>query len=479
MAERMPKVGLLFLAGDSWWEAGICDAKSGQFAGFVQKVEQDVASITGTLARECQIVSSGLLHSTEQAIKEARRFNDEQVDAIICCPIIWTNDPPVVAFLQNARKVPFLLFAYNPYPDFPPAFKIEEWLRASGPVSVQQSSNILKRFGWDFDVCFGNEVEEELLAEIRAFVRAASVKRGLMGTRIGVLPSSCRVVISTWVDEFFLLEKFGIELQFIPVEAYAALVRQVPTGDAKAYVDHLKTTYPVVGVADDVLLESARQALAFVQLIRDNRLSGIALEDFNSDIYRLLGFRPHLYHPDIGGLGCTIGFEADVLGVLSTIIAGRLSGRIGMFNEFFSVDRRANTVLMGHPGHGEIRVGEESTLMVTPDLEFDETQKRGAWLSYRAKPGRMTFLNFTPEYGKLKTAAFTGESLPGPRIMEGYSHMLVRPDCNAVALFEDIVRRGLIQHWGTVHGSILPELRAFSAMAGLDLQVLSSHPAGH
>jgi len=227
MAERMPKVGLLFLAGDSWWEAGICDAKSGQFAGFIQKVEQDVASITGTLARECQIVSSGLLHSTEQAIKEARRFNDEQVDAIICCPIIWTNDPPVVAFLQNARKVPFLLFAYNPYPDFPPAFKIEEWLRASGPVSVQQSSNILKRFGWDFDVCFGNEVEEELLAEIRAFVRAASVKRGLMGTRIGVLPSSCRVVISTWVDEFFLLEKFGIELQFIPVEAYAALVRQV------------------------------------------------------------------------------------------------------------------------------------------------------------------------------------------------------------------------------------------------------------
>jgi hypothetical protein len=116
--------------------------------------------------------------------------------------------------------------------------------------------------------------------------------------------------------------------------------------------------------------------------------------------------------------------------------------------------------------------------MVTPDLEFDETQKRGAWLSYRAAPGPMTFLNFTPEYGKLKAAVFTGESLPGPRIMEGYSHMLVRPDCNAVDLFEGIVRRGLIQHWGTVHGRILPELKSFSAMAGLDLQVLSSPPVG-
>ncbi len=430
-----------------------------------------MASITAALSRECEVVSSGLLHSREQAIAEARLHDSERVDAVVCCPIIWTNDPPLIAFLQNARKVPLLLLAYNPYPSFPPAFKIEEWLRASGPVSVQQSSNILKRLDWQYEVCFGHESEAELMRGVRAFIRAASVKRGLTGTRIGVLPSSCRVVVSTWVDEFFLLEKFGVDLQFIPVETYASLVRSVPDGEAKAYAAHLRKSYPVVGVGEEMLLESCRQALAFVKLARDNHLSGIALEDFNADIYRLLGFRPHLLHPDVGGLGCTIGFEADVMGVLSTIIVSRLAGRMGMFNEFFTVDRHANTVLMGHPGHGEIRVGEESTLMVTPDLEFDETQKRGAWLSYRARPGRMTFLNFTPEYGRMKAAAFTGESLPGPRIMEGYAHMLVKPDCDAVFLFEDIVRQGLIQHWGTVHGDIVPELKVFFRLTGLDLRL--------
>jgi L-arabinose isomerase len=473
MENQKPKIGLFFLGGESWWEAGICDATTGQFAGFIKKVEKDVKSITDVLSRDYVVVSSGLLHSTEQALREARLFRDEQVDAIVCCPIIWTNDPPVVAFLQNAQKVPFLLLAYNPYPNFPNYFKIEEWLRASGPVSVQQCSNILRRLGWNYDVSFGNETEQALLDEVRAFVRAAWVKKGLVGTRIGVLPSTCRVVISTWVDEFFLLEKFGVELQFIPVEAYATLVRSVPDAAAREYVEQLKKSYPVVGVTDKILLESARQALAFVRLVKENRLSGIALEDFNADIYRILGFRPHLYHPDIGAQGCTIGFEADVLGVLSTIIVGRLAGHIGMFNEFFSVDRKANTVLMGHPGHGEVRVGEESTLMVTPDLEFDETQKRGAWLSFRAKPGPMNFLNFTPEYGKLKAAAFTAESLPGPRLMEGYSHMLVRPSHNVVKLFEDIVRQGLIQHWGTVHGDIANELKAFSRLMDIDLHLFS------
>ena len=467
---RKPKIGVLFLAGDSWWEAGCCTATKGPYAGFLKKVEGDARRMLEALNTEYAVVSSGLLHTTEAVVAEARRFNTEGVEAIVFCPIIWTNDQPVVAFFQEARKVPLVMWAYNPYPDFPAYFKIEEWVRASGPVSVQQSANILCRFAWEFDVVFGNETEEATLRDLRAYLRAATVLRGLRGARIAMLPSPCRVVISTWVDEFFLLEKFGIELQYVPVDTYAQLVREVKEADAQGYADFLRNNYPVEGVKPEDLLESAKQALAFVRLIKENHLSGVALEDFNPDIYRILGFRPHLAHPAFGEMGCTIGFEADVLGVLSTIVVGRLAGRPAMFNEFFSVDRQANTVLMGHPGHGEVQVGDPSTLMVTYDLEFDETQKRGAWLSYKAKPGAMSFLNFTPEYGKLKTSAFTGESLPGPRVMEGYSHMLVRPDCDAVELFCDISRRGLIQHWGSVHGRIMPELNAFTRLAGLELK---------
>ena len=469
--KKRAKIGLFFLGGESWWEAGVCDAKEGPFAGFINKVESDVTAITKKLAQEFDIVSSGLLHSKDQAIQEARKYNAEKVDAIVFCPIIWTNDAPVIAFLQEAQKVPFILWAYDPYGGLPEYFKIEVWLRASGPVSVQQSSNILRRFGWDYEVVFGNEKEEEPLKELNAFIRAAVVKKSLAGTRIGVLPSPCRVVISSWVDEFYLLEKFGVELTYIPVDTFDKIVRTIKEADAREYVQFLKS-YPVDDVSDEILVESAKHALAFVKLIEDYRLSGIALEDFNENIYRILGFRPHLYHPRIGELGCTIGFEADVPGVLATIIVSRLAGRMGMFNEFFSVDRRQNTVLMGHPGHGELSFGDPSTYRVTYDLEFDATQKRGAWISYRAKAGEVTFLNFTPEYGKLKAVAFTGEALPGPRLMEGYAHMLVRPDGNAVQLFKNIVELGLMQHWGTVHGNIIPELRYFSKQMGVDLKII-------
>lgn len=467
-----PKVGLFFLAGDSWWEAGVSDAQEGTYAGFIQKVEDDVASITKELAKDFDVISSGLLHTKGSAVQEARKFNAENVDAIIFCPIIWTNDPPVVAFIQEAKRVPLLMWAYDPFRGFPDYFKIEVWLRGSGPVSVQQSSNIFKRYEWDFEVVFGNEREEETIRELKAFIKASVVKKGLVGTRIGVLPGPCRVVISSWIDEFYLLEKFGVELEYVPVDSYDKLVKDVKDKDAKDYVHFLKSNYTVEKVDDTTLMASAKQSLAFVRLIEEYGLSGIALEDFNEDIYRILGFRPHLYHPRFGELGCTIGLEADVPGVLATIIVSRLAGRLGMFNEFFSVDRYKNVVLMGHAGQGEISVGDPSTYTVTYDLEFDASQKRGAWLSYRAKEGTMTLLNFTPEYGELKATAFTGESLPGPRIMEGYSHMLIKPAGSVIELFKNIVERGLMQHWGTVHGDVTTELHYLSKQLGLDLQML-------
>jgi len=364
------------------------------------------------------------------------------------------------------------LWAFDPYRGFPEYFQIEVWLRASGPVSVQQCSNIFRRFGWNYAIIFGNEQDECALRDLNAFLRAAAVKKSLVGTKIAVLPSPCQMVIGTWMDEFHLLEKFGVELVYIPVERYAALVESVAETEAGGYVAWLKTHCKVIGASDAMLLKSSKEALAMVRLAEEHGLSGIALEDFNEGFYRILGSRPHLYHPRLGELGCTVGLEADVPGVLATIIVSRLSGRMGMFNEFYSIDRRANTVLMGHPGMGELSVGDPNTFTVTPDLEFDETQPRGAWLSYRAKPGPMTFLNLTPEYGKLKMTAWTGEALPGPRIMEGYAHMLIRPDGDALALFKNIVARGLVQHWGTVHGDILPELRCLAEMMPLDLVVL-------
>jgi L-arabinose isomerase len=457
MYERRSTVGLFVLAGDSWWEMGVCEATKGRYAGFMQKVEQDARNIRETLETDCRVVSSGIVHTVEAAKAEARRFNEARVDAVVYVPIIWTNDQPLVAFLRELVAVPLLLWSYDPHDGILDYYSITDWLRASAPVSVQQSTNIFLRYGRSFSHLLGNERRPETRRELVAFVRAAAVRQGLNGTRIAVFPSPCRVVISTWLDELELAARFGVELVYISVNEYESLLRQVGEKQVHETVAWLKG-FPVSEVDDEHLTAAARQSLAMAVMAERYELSGIAIEDFNQEFYTQFGYRPHLYHPRLGELLCTVGLEADVLGVLATVIAGRLAGGIGMFTEFYTVDPHRDLILMGHPGFGELSFAQADTIQVTPDIEIDDSHDRGVWISYRAAEGRMSFLNLTAAPGSFKGGFFAGQCLGGPRLMEGYAHMLVKPDGPAERLFGRVVSGGLFQHWGAAYGDLGSEL---------------------
>ena len=452
-----PTVGLFVLAGDSWWEMGVCDATTGRYAGFLSKVQQDVSNIRQALETDFRVVSTGIVHTVEAAVAEARLFNEARVDAVLYVPIIWTNDQPLVAFLRALVEVPLLLWSYDPHDRVLDYYSISDWLRASAPVSIQQSTNIFQRFGRPYAHVFGNERRPETRRALTAFVRAAAVHRSLAGTRIAVFPSPCRVVVSTWFDELELSARFGVELVYVSVAEYEGLLKSVPEAEVRDTVHWLKR-YPVSEVDEEHLAAAARQSLALVAMAERHGLSGIAMEDFNTEFYSRFGYRPHLYHPGLGERLCTVGLEADVLGVLATVIAGRCAGRIGMFTEFYTVDPHRDLVLMGHPGFGELSFAQADTIQVTPDIEIDDSHDRGVWISYRAAEGRMSFLNLTAAPGSFKGGMFAGQCLGGPRLMEGYAHMLVKPDTPAEGLFGRIVDAGLFQHWGAAYGDIRPEL---------------------
>lgn len=470
-SSERPTVGLLLLAGDTWWEMGVCEAKTGRYAGFMGKVEKDAGNIRAALGKSFRVVTSGIVHTVDAAVAEARRFAAERVDAVIYCPIIWTNDQPLVAFLRELPDLPLLLWSYDPYDRVLDYYTISDWLRASAPVSVQQSTNIFQRLGKPYSHVFGNEDRPETWRRIEAFVRAAAVRKSLRGTRIAVFPSPCRVVISTWFDEHELSARFGVDLVPVSVAEFESLAAGVSASEVAAAVGYLKR-YPVSEVDEAHLAAAARQSLGMLAMVDRYGLAGIAIEDFNKEFYQRLGYRPHLSLPGLGERFCTVGLEADVLGVLATVISGRCAGRVGMFTEFYTIDPHRDLVLMGHPGFGEASFAQADTIQVTPDIEIDDSQDRGVWLSYRAAEGRMTLFNLSPAKGSFKGGYFSGQCLGGPRLMEGYAHMLVKPDCRAEPLFDTIAEKGLFQHWGAAYGDIRMELSFFSRLAGLELSDL-------
>ena len=50
--------------------------------------------------------------------------------------------------------------------------------------------------------------------------------------------------------------------------------------------------------------------------------------------------------------------------------------------------------------------------------------------------------------------------------------MLIRLSGDVIVLYNNIVKNGLIQHWGTVHGDITAELDHLTRQLDLDLKML-------
>ena len=463
-------IGVIFVGGDSWWEAGFFSARTGPYKDFANTIRTSRDQIVEKLTeiQDVEFYFSDIIHTNSQIDEWIDRGPQGSIDGLIICPLLWTNDPLILHLLSYFEKVPLMVWSYAPTDEFPKYFNVPRFVESTGSVSAQQITAILKNRGLFFSVVHGSFDNPSVSRKITAFARASRTKVRLRRTRIAVVPAPCRIVVSTWYDESFLSEYFGIELVYISVKELSEIIEAVPESAAQDYLDYLKSIARSYAIdSEQQAMQSAKQALGLVELAKKYGLSGIALDDFNEDIYSTLRFRPHLYHHGLSDNRCTIGFEADVHNVLSTIILSSLGSKMAMFNELLCVDTVNNQFLMGHPGHGEADLADPETYEVTPDLEFDKEVPRGLWLSYRALRGKMTFLNFTYLGGKLESAVFKGTSLPGKRVLEGYTHMVIRPDTESSLLFEKILEMGLIQHWATALDDLEEEIREFSGMIGM------------
>ena len=334
-------VGVIFVGGDSWWEAGFFSAQVGPYKDFSRKISNSRENIIEKLTENGDIMFSfsEIIHTNSQIDEWVKNLSPSSIDGLIICPLLWTNDPLILHLLEYFENLPIMVWSYTPTDSFPKYFNVPRFVESTGAVSAQQIAAILKNRNFYFSTVHGSCNNTSVLRKIIAFARAARTKIKLRKTRIAVVPAPCRIVVSTWYDESFLSEYFGIEIVYISVRELSEIIGSITESAAGEYLDYLKLiSKSYIIDSEDQAIKSAKQALGLVELAKKYGLSGIALDDFNEDIYSTLGFRPHLYHHGLSENKCTIGFEADVHNVLSTIILSSLGTRMAMFNELLSVN---------------------------------------------------------------------------------------------------------------------------------------------
>ena len=459
---KLAKVGFLALAAKWFWDTKMGDSD------FTDEARSRIRNVEAVLAESHQLVSAGLVTTEEAASSAAGKFREANVDVLVVCCAMWSEDQPILRVLEELKDVPLLLWCWTPGTTLPERMTALDLIKWSGPVGAQQISGALRRSGRKFAFVLGSAAEKETVQEIQDFIVAAAAARGLKHAKIGVMPYRYNVMTNTWVDEFDLRSKLGVDVTYFSVNELRSSSGAVKDEEVKSYIDDLQGIRFSSGVSPEGLSQAARVSLGLARIINSLHLDAASIGDCNDELHAVLNCRPCLYLPSVFDRGIVVGMEGDLLGVVAQLILSRLSGRPTMFTEIFTYDELHNQILVGHPGMQDVRLAENrSAVTVTPDYEYPQ-ETAGVWMAFSVRPGPVTLLSIATTQRGFHFVVTKGEALRSDGKLQGYPHALVKLHTPLRSFFQASTEVGTTQHWALAPGDITGRVLKLASILGLE-----------
>jgi L-arabinose isomerase len=464
-----PKVGLLFLAAQWFWEQNIQGTQAGRYGQLSEVVEAGAEAVAARLRQEVELVEVGIVHTVDQAREAARKLRAADLDLLVICSLIWAEDDPLITVLQEIQPVPLLVWCYVPEAGLPERVTMAELFRRSGPVGAVQQSAPLKRMGKEFGCVCGPHTDDRVLAEFVEWAQAAQMAGELRRATIGILPHRCEVMSGTYTDEFRLLAQLGPRLKYLSVAQLAAAAEAVPEADLEAYLQWLRDTCEIVEVGESALRRASQLSLGLARLAAQHGLDALAVNDLDPELHEVLGMRPCLYVPEFFESGRVIAMEADVCAAVALLAVRRLTGQAPMYVEIFTFDQQQNPLLAGHSAMHDLALAEAGRpIRVVPDYEYCESDElEGAWMEFRGQPGPVTMVSLFSDVDGFKMVLCDGQSLAEGARLEGFPHMLIQLEQPVGEFFRKLITTGVTQHWAVAPAGARSQLLKLAAILHL------------
>jgi L-fucose isomerase-like protein len=469
-----PRLGVLLVTSGWFRDVGLQAADSDISA----EADRAGSAILGKLEEFCDPVCDGVVCSVGEAAKAAARIRGADVDGILVAPLMWCEDAIPRGALAGLKGLPILLWTFSPAAGLPDFVPFQTMLRGSGAVCTMQLSGMLVREGIEFHSVEGHAEDPAVFEEIAWFAAAAAVKRSLAGARVGVLPFPCDQMSTTWVDQFALRARYGVELRFLELERVRSAAAACDAGEIREFRDSMDSGVVRMGVDAQNLEEGIRYAIALGHVAREERLSAFAMNDVIAEMHASFGLRPCLSHAGLSDAGVVVSMEADAAAAVAMLALRRFTGERPFYTEPFSVDWNAGALLMGHAGMHDARNADPSCgIEVVPDVEYENTDRfTGAATLFKYREGATTLVNSVWDGGRLRWAVAEGTSLGGPMKMDGNCHLVFVPDSPVKDFLRFAVELGVSQHWIAIPGRRARGLSRLCGILGIGFETAPGSP---
>lgn len=400
----------------------------------------------------------GTVNTLDEAEAVAEYFRREAIDGLILCPLDFGDERSAVRVAERL-DVPVMLYATKE----PPGRDDLGMTRVSDSYcgNLSMASGLTRRnIPFRYAGLFFPD-EPGFLDEVRDFVRAAAIVKGMKGARIGQIGVRPAAFETVAYDEAALIRKFG--QMVIPVNLSDITSKALAYADddpqVQARVGEFRDDYAEITVSDAYLLKAAKLELAMAEFWQTSRLSAMTMQCWPS-IRRLMGISVCTTYGRLTDKGMLTACENDVLGALSMLVCHRaaLGETVPHFVDWTIRHRdEPDQLLAWHCGNApaclarnpdERALRSRRDMTGTAEVAADDAQ---AGLSqFQLKPGPVTFCRLVEYEGHWKMLITTGEIAPSDETLAGTWAWVEVEDHDR--LYRTLVEEGFIHHASMIHG---------------------------
>lgn len=444
---RKPRIGLYSVGLRAYWD---------QFSGLRERLLGYGRAIEERLSQWGEVHNFGLV-DTEQTGREAGEWlQSRNVDLVLCHVATYSTSSTVLP-VHQACTAPALFLNLQPTARINYAESTTgEWLAHCNACPVPEFANAFNRASLDFrvvngllglettpDISLTDEVTHERPEAVRAWrtieewVRAASVRRTLRGSRFGFLGNTYSGMLDMYSDFAMIQAQTGLHVEVLEMSDLQRLMADVTEADVAAKRDEVNAMFEISGDSpsdpiartptEEQMAWSCRVAAAQERLVREFDLDALSYyyhgapggEDEKLQAGFIVG------HSLLTARGIPCAGEGDLKTAVGMKICDIL-GTGGSFSEIVVIDYIDETILLGHDGPFHVAIAQGKPILRGMGL-YHGKQGTGVSVEAKVRSGPITTLNVTQTgAGKLKLISGQGESTDGPIMQIGNTQTPVK-----------------------------------------------------
>lgn len=405
-----------------------------------------------------EIVGEPELHfDGNAALKGFAEMDSREIDILLLLQVTFT-DSAVCAEIAGKLDVPLVVWTY-------PEERTGGRLRLNSFCGANLASHTLSRMGRRLENVHGAADDKEALQQIADLTRAAAIVRKLSSARVLVVGDHPSGFDACSYDAGELMTRFGVHSQAMSVSDFINEVKQLPDSIADDSYARRAKDFSNLAEMDQ---EATRRTLKVYAALRERAdkegFDGIALRcwpEFFTEYGCAACGAIALLNEDRKPGGC----EADMFGVLSSLVMSWTSGT-GVFNtDLVDIDTRSDTIVFWHCGQAPLDMADPQA---RAQATIHSNRKLPLLSEFPLKPGRVTICRISQGQGRLRMVLAGAEMIRAPLAFSGTAGV-AKPDVPVEIFRQRLLDEGLEHHSSITYGDHRPVLRYVARFLGLEV----------